>query len=119
MMTGQRDQGTILCMPSERFRVALAVTPRLFCDALAVALEPHFEVVVAPECAAEAGRWARQQHAFDLVIVSGVDRTVDLDADLVVQIPVADGIPEIGVAQLGDRTITTMEQLLELLPTPR
>jgi hypothetical protein len=103
-------------MAPARPRVALRVTPRLFRDALSRALDPHVDVVLVPEEGNGFRAWAQEHGPFDLAIVSGAARLVDLDADLVVEIPVAEGHSPLGTLQSDGRTIRTLGELLELLP---
>ena len=104
-------------MDARRPRVALHITPRLFRDALARALGPHMDVVVAPESEPEYQLWQQSQPPFDAAIVSGVVRVID-SAGVVIEVPPAHG----GSAPIGTvrgdcgRTINSLGELLELLP---
>jgi hypothetical protein len=116
MMRSSKKLGTLLSMASSRPRVALRVTPRLFRDALTRVLDPHVDVVVVPDDS-EFAEWVKDQLPFDLAIVSGTAVLVDLDAQLVVEIPLAQGATtSVGTVQHDGRTIRTLGELLELLP---
>lgn len=105
-------------MRNGRPRVALHITPRLFRDALARALAEHVDVVFAPDPDADWHQWPINEPPFDLAIVSAGNRIVDLEADLVVEIPLATGEP-IGTVREDGRSVASLSELLELLPQGR
>jgi hypothetical protein len=104
---------------SQRPRVALQVSTRLFRDALVRVLDPHVEVVLAPDGAERSPAWADDQAPFDVAIVSeGVGA---VGAGVVVELPCAEGGTPLGTAHgpgPGRHTVRSITELLELLPRP-
>jgi hypothetical protein len=104
---------------SQRPRVALQVSTRLFRDALVRVLDPHVDVVLAPDGAERSAAWAHDHPPFDLAIVSeGVGA---VGAGVVVELACAEGGTPPDTAPdpaPGRHTVRTITELLELLPRP-
>lgn len=103
-------------MEGHRPRVILNIGTRLFRDALARALAPYVDVVVAPESDVDLATWAVAHAPFDAAIVSAGRRLIDVDVDLVVELPPADGQASLGHVVGVDRApVRSLADLLALL----